>query len=252
MESTCATYVKLLLYIVFVSINTFILVSSFLYANHPWKMLFFLTVLNLITITYYFYSMIYYIIKSKIQKKVLEEYEDNLYFLFIRDTFFKYNFVYAMVVFTFFWTLMLLGPTFMAYENNLATHLFMIYLHGVVLLVLIIDLIFSKHSVVYINKKSDIIILVGLGFMYSILQLISKYIIKWNAYPFMENLDLKQILVMDFAVFILLINFYQIYIYIADKLETSRRMLIYKQTMNTSNHELERRPANSNTLELEN
>jgi hypothetical protein len=183
-----------------------IIISYFL----TWKSIFFLTVINLVLTTVYLIVSNYFDITLHYLKK---EVSDEI-LRFWRDHYFKYAYIVSQVVFVIYWTLCFLGENFMILGENTFQIVGSFYAHGIICQVMTIDLYITDHKFSNDHVKVDVIIIVVMLIIYTTMQLISKYVIGINIYPFLEILNLSQLSILYILTYFISFNIYQLYIHL--------------------------------------
>lgn len=132
---------------------------------------------------------------------------------FMRNTYSIFSFTFEYTVTVLYWMLVLLGDSFMTfYTENALMLSFFIYLHGIITLFLLFDLVLFNHQKITWSN-SHVMILSGLYLIYFIIVSISKFGYGINPYPFLVNASVGQLIVCIVAFYIIVVNSYQSHIW---------------------------------------
>ena len=124
---------------------------------------------------------------------------------------------FTYLVFILFWSLILLGKDFMNFGKfNLFGIIINIYLHFLISVFCIIDIIIHEHNKISFKRKNFVIIFI-IFTLYMILCVLGKYVFKFCPYTFIENGNLKQLLVAMFFFYIIIYNCYCFHIWLINK-----------------------------------
>lgn len=207
---------KIIFYSGLTIINVILLIIAIYILN--WRAIFFLTLINLVSTTVYlimsnYFDFTLYYRKKQINDKTLR---------FWRDIYFKYSYILSQIVFVLFWMLSILGENFMILGETVFQVIASIYAHGIICQIMTLDLFITEHRHSNDQVKVDIIIFVILLFIYTVMQIISKYAIGFNIYPFLELLNLSQLSIFYILTYFISLNIYQLYIHLVTNIQTHR------------------------------
>ena len=128
-------------------------------------------------------------------------------------------------VFILFWSLFLLGKDFMRFRKfKLLEHIIYMYLHFLITVFCIIDIIIQERNKITFKRKNFIIIII-IFTLYMILCVIGKYILDFCPYTFVENGNIKQLIVAMFFFYIIVYNCYCFQIWIINKFNNDRNSI---------------------------
>lgn len=132
---------------------------------------------------------------------------------FMRNTYSIFSFTYEYTVTIGYWFLVLLGDTFMRFDaDDVFSLVYLIFQHGGLTVLLLLDLILFEHE--RIDWSSNhLLIIAGLYGLYFIIVAVSKYVFGINAYPFLYNATIGQLIVCVITFYIILVNSYQAHIW---------------------------------------
>ncbi len=207
---------KIIFYSALTLINMILLIIIAYFLS--WKAIFFLTVINMVITTVYLIASNYFDITLHFLKKGVN---DEI-LRFWRDYYFKYAYIISQVVFVLFWTLCFLGENFMIVGESTLQIVGSFYAHGIICHVMTLDLYITEHKFSNDQVKVDVIIIFVLLLIYTTMQLISKYVIGINIYPFLEILNLSQLSILYILTFFISFNIYQLYIHLVTNKTTHR------------------------------
>ena len=203
MSSNFYITLKIILYCIISIMNIGSLIKVFFIFN--WKMFFYLTIINTFIITIYLISSVYIDIMTHFVEKTVPTLS------FWRDYYFKFAFIISQVVFLGYWSLCLLGKNFMPLGGTTELIIFMIYIHGVVCEIMVLDVFISNHNYIE-NTIIDVIIISIVMATYILMQLISKYFLDFNVYPYLKLFSSIQLIIFYLLSYMISLNLYQLYI----------------------------------------
>jgi len=187
--------------------NLFCLVSSL--AAVTWAAFFYLTVINLTVTTVYLTAIMYLEFASirslEVSQKAVE---------FWKDHYFKYAFVLSELVFCLFWGLVLLGDNFMTWPHSILSKLITIYVHGIICMLMLLEVFITPHKYNESHKTRDLVIIVVCLVSYILIQIVATEVVKYIIYPYLKWISGMQLTVMNLLITWLTLNLYQFYIYL--------------------------------------
>jgi hypothetical protein len=147
----------------------------------------------------------------------------ELYIFFFQDyryekinNFFKN--IYSRISFTFsysitllYWILYFLGNNFLRVRKGFLPYCFHIYMHGIITILLLIDLIMNYHEYKPYNYK-EVIIISFIYFLYVMNAAFAKYFFNSCPYAFMEKASLNQLIISSLIMYMIVLNCYQIHV----------------------------------------
>ena len=142
-----------------------------------------------------------------------------------RNTYSQICNTFTYLVFILFWSLILLGKDFMNFGKfNLFGIIINVYLHFLITVFCIIDIIIQEHNKITFKSKNFVIIII-IFTLYMILCVIGKYILDFCPYTFIENGNIKQLIVAMFIFYIIVYNCYCFHIWIINKFNNDRNSI---------------------------
>lgn len=132
---------------------------------------------------------------------------------FMRDFYSKYSYSLSYTVTFLFWLLVILGEQFIKWDSSPIKVFFQIYLHGVVSLILIFEIIQSDRSKKTEWSYKDILILSIIVIVYSITILLGKYYDHFIPYQFMKYASLRQLITPLILIEVFSFNSYQLHLF---------------------------------------
>jgi hypothetical protein len=103
-----------------------------------------------------------------------------------------------------------MGPKYASFENSSSSLLLNIYLHGIELVFVIIDFLWSKHKFKSEYCKDVVIFSVSFSIYIAVL-FMGKYAIAYNAYNFLIDAEIKPLVVTMIIFFFVILNYYAMY-----------------------------------------
>ena len=132
---------------------------------------------------------------------------------------------FTYLVFILFWSLILLGKDFMNFGKfNLFGIIINIYLHFLISVFCIIDIIIHEHNKISFKRKNFVIIFI-IFTLYMILCALGKYVFNIYSYRFVRNGNLKQLLVAMFIFYIIIYNCYYFHIWLINKFNKEKNSI---------------------------
>lgn len=136
---------------------------------------------------------------------------------FFRNTFSKIGCSLTYTITILYWLLVVLGPIIMRFEtSNFLIIFFHIYLHGVITVFVLLEIVFFEHKRLDSNNL-DVLILTIIYVCYLVLALISQYVFNLPPYQFMDMVKPYQLISPIMVFYIIIINSYQVHIWIIKK-----------------------------------
>ena len=198
---------KIMMYSIFSFINLTIFIIL-LMRDNAYKLIFYLTLHSFWSNCFYFLTCLILEIRAEWKNTSSET-----FLPFMQNTYFKYSFTYTCFITSNFYLFVLLGSNFMKFSDNAAGIFFSIFLHGGEFIFVLIEFYVSQHSFIPSYGKDFAVIKLYFSF-YLIISIIA---LNSNIYPyeFMKVTSNPQNFVIYFVSFILLVNFYMIYQWLA-------------------------------------
>ena len=112
-----------------------------------------------------------------------------------------------------FWLLVCFGPHVMTLKPSFWFKVLAVYLHGINTLFVIIDLKIAKHYKVNFSSK-HIKALLKVWLCYACVLLFSRYVVKFNPYPFMNLFGLLILLLIGVGMFGIIVMCYCVHVFL--------------------------------------
>ena len=132
---------------------------------------------------------------------------------FFRNKYSIISMPYSYFVTFAFWLLVCFGPHVMTIQPSFWFKVLAIYLHGINTLFVIIDLKTAEHYKVNFSSK-HIKSLLKVCLCYALVLLFSRYVIKFNPYPFMNLFGLPILLLIGVGMFGIIVMCYCVHVYL--------------------------------------
>ena len=156
---------------------------------------------------------------------------------FFRNTYSRFSFPFSYAVAFLYWSLLSLGPSFLYARPGVLSFIFHFYFHGGNTLILLLDLYMNEHE----NKPynlTEIVIISVFFWLYGIVACYAKYYDGINPYAFMQKAEIRQLIVAAIIFYIILLNAYQVHLYLLRKKADSKEK---KSKDNTKMIEIEQK-----------
>ena len=130
---------------------------------------------------------------------------------FFRNTYSRFSFPLSYSITIIYWILYFLGNNFLRVRKGFLPYCFHIYMHGIITILLLIDLIINYHEYKPYNYR-EVIIISFIYFLYVMNAAFAKYFFNSCPYAFMEKASLYQLIISSLIVYMIVLNCYQIHV----------------------------------------